>query len=310
MPVAGPPAPSPGSGTTTVSALIEETRRLVYGTSRLAINRVLSTGAGLLDTDTTVTLDFDLQGAVKGSIIAIDNELFFVLDSTAATKQLTVIRGYLGTTPVVHAAGAIVEVNPRFPRPYIKRALQQEINSWGSRLFKVTSVNIPFSSLSRIYDLGIVDYLSVLDVRLSPAPGRTTRPRAYGWAVIPDQDTSNFASGTALELLGNYPTSGTARVKVSQKFDVGVWDDTTVVENLGLTSSMTDIPPIGAAWRLMSAKEVGRTDMTAQPEPRKAEEVPAGHMASVAAQLKKLRDDRIEEERWTLMQRYPLRGVA
>jgi hypothetical protein len=100
------------------------------------------------------------------------------------------------------------------------------------------------------------------------------------------------------------------RIKAAVEFDVSSWSDTTDVEVLGLTTSMASIPPVGAAWRLMSAKEVGRTNLTAQPEPRKAEEVPAGHMASVAQQLKKLRDDLIDEERWTLMNRYPLKGVA
>lgn len=306
MPVVGPPIIGPVSELT-VSDLVEETRRLIYGTTRSALNRL---AAGITDTDTTLTLEFDVQGAVRGSLIDIDDELIWVIDSNASTKQLTIIRGYLGTIPTAHDAAAIVDVNPRFPRSYIKRSLQQEIASWGSKLFKVSPINISISQTTRIYDLGVEDYLSVLDVRLSPYSGRTTRSNAYRWTVLRELDTADFASGSAIQLLGSYPTSGVARVKIAQRFDVSEWENDTSIGDIGLTSSMEDIPPIGAAWRLMSAKEVGRTDMTSQPEPRKSEEVPAGHIASVAAQLKKLRDDRIEEERWTLMQRYPLRGVA
>lgn len=296
---------------TTVAQLVEETRRLLYGTSRLSLNRVPASGGGILAGDTQLTFEFDLQDITRGALISVDDELMWVISSNPPLKQATVVRGYLGTTAVGHTAGSLVEVNPRFPRTYIKRALQQEIDSWGPQLFKVVAANISFSSTTRIYDLGTSNFINVIDVKLSAYKGRTTRSNPYRWSILRDMDTTEFASGTAIELLGNYPPTGTMRIKYSVEFDVyTTWTDTTDVEALGLSTSMCAIPPYGAAWRLMSAKEVGRTNLTAQPEPRKAEEVPAGHLASVAAQLKKLRDDLIEEERWTLMNRYPLRGVA
>ena len=294
---------------TLVSQLIEDTRRHLYGTSRLSLNRLAA--GNINDTVTTITIEFDVKDIVRGALISIDDELMWVIDSNPAAKTATVIRGYLGTTAAAHNLGSIIEVNPRFPRPYIKRALQQEIDSWGTKLFKVVTANIPFTNSTRIYDLvGLTNFIYIFDARMSSYVGRTTRANPYRWTVLRDMDVAEFPSGSAIELLGDYPNSGTLRVKAAIEFDVSTWTDNTDVESLGLASSMTDIPPIGAAWRLMSAKEVGRTNLTAQPEPRKAEEVPAGHIASVAAQLKKLRDDRIDEERWTLMQRYPLKGVA
>ncbi len=295
---------------TTVAQLIEETKRLLYGSSRLSLNRLPASGSGMLSGDTIITAEFDLLDMTRGALISIDDELMWVISTNAPLKQATVVRGHLGTTATSHAAGALIEVNPRFPRVYIKRSLQQEIDSWGTRLFKVATANISFSSSTRIYDLGVTNYIGVIDVRLSAYTGRTTKSNPYRWSVLRDLDTAEFASGSAIELLGGYPTSGTMRVKLAQKFDVSSWTDATDVESLGLTTAMCAIPPVGAAWRLMSAKEVGRTNLTAQPEPRKAEEVPAGHMASVAQQLKTLRDNLIDEERWTLMNRYPLKGVA
>lgn len=293
---------------TLVSDLIEDTKRLLYGAGRLLLNRVPSPGIGI--SDSTITTEFDLNDITRGSLVSIDDEIMYVMSATAASKQAVVIRGFLGTAAAVHATGAFIEVNPRFPRQYIKEALQREIDSWGSRLYKVTTQPIAFSTMTRIYDLGVTNFINVIGIQLSAYTGRTSRSRAYRWQVLRDEDTSLYASGTAIELLGEFPTSGTMRVKLSQKFDVSTWTDATDVESLGLASSMVDIPPIGAAWRLMSTKEIQRTNLTAQPEPRLAAEVPAGHTASVGAQLKKLRDDRIEEERWTLQERYPARGVA
>lgn len=292
---------------TLVSQLIEETKRHLYGSHRMTMNRL---AAGIGASDTTLTLEFDVNDAVRGALLSIDDEIMFVLNSSPSSKIVTLVRGFLGTTAAVHALGALVEVNPRFPRIYIKRALQQEIDSWGTRLFRVSASNISISSTTRIYDLGVTNFIDVISVDLTPYTGRTTRSNPYRWTISRDLDTSVFASGAAIELLGDYPASAIARVRYAQKFDVSSWTDATDVEVLGLSTSMVDIPPIGAAWRLMSAKEVGRTNLQAQPEPRRSEEVPAGHMASVAAQLKKLRDDRIEEERWTLMNRYPIKGVA
>lgn len=292
---------------TTVSQLIEETRRLLYGSTRMSQNRLA--GSGMTNVATNLTLEFDIQDAVRGSILSVDDELMWVISSDPSSKIVNVMRGQMGTTAAAHSVGALVEVNPRFPRTYVKRALQQEIDSWGTRLFKVTSSNISLLGTTRIYDLGVSNFIGVVGVTLSPYTGKTTRSNAQRWTVLRDLDTADFPSGAAIELLSNYPAPGIARVRVAQKFDVSTWADATDVETLGLSTSMTDIPPLGAAWRLMSTKEVGRTNLQAQPEPRRAEEVPAGHMASVAAQLKKLRDDRIDEERWTLMNRYPLKGT-
>lgn len=293
---------------TLVSTLIEDTKRLLYGAGRLSLNRIPS--PGIDNSQTTVAMEFELLDIVRGSLISIDDEIMYVISAMPSSKQAVVMRGFLGTTAATHATAAFVEVNARFPRQYIKRALQREVDSWGGRLFKVTTQPIDFTSTTRIYDLGVSNFINVLSIQLSAYSGRTTRSAAYRWQVLRDEDTSLFPSGTAIELLGGYPQNGTMRVKLSQKFDVTTWDDATDVESLGLASSMVDIPPIGAAWRLMSTKEIQRTNLTAQPEPRLASEVPAGHIASVGAQLKKLRDDRIEEERWTLQERYPVRGVA
>lgn len=293
---------------TTVTQLVEETKRLLYGAGRMTLNR---TAGAVGSADTTVTCEFDLNDAARNSFISIDDEIMYVLSANVSAKQLTVIRGYLGTTAATHALGALIEVNARFPRVYIKRALQQEIDSWGTRLYKVTASNISFDSTTRIYDLGISNFIAIIDARVSPYPGRTTRSNPYRWTVLRDQDTTVFPSGSAFEFLGDTPPTGVVRIKAAQKFDVSTWADNTDVEaTIGLTTAMCAIPPVGAAWRLMSAKEIGRTNLQAQPEPRRAEESPAGHAASVAAQLKKLRDDLIDEERWTLMNRYPLKGVA
>jgi len=307
MPVVGPPT-SPGGEGTTVSDLIEETKRLLYGSGRQSINRLPA--GGINSEQDVITMELDLNDIVRGALLSVENELMYVISAAPASKQVTVMRGYMGTEAVEHAQDVYVEVNPRFPRIYIKDALRREIDSWGSRLFKVTSTNIALSVTTRSYDLGISDFLAVLSVRFSPYIGRTTHSNVLRWHLLTDQDTVDFPSGAAIELLGEYPNTGSMRVTLAQKFDVSVWDDNTVVESIGLRSSMIDIPPIGAAWRLMATKEIARTSMVAQPEPRRSEEVPAGHIASVGAQLKKLRDDRIEEERWTLLQTYPLRGVA
>ena len=162
MPVLVPSSPA----SSLVSDLVEQTRRLVYGSSRLELN----TPAEDVDEDeTSILLTYDLQGVVRGNLISVNNEIMYVLDAVPNTKTITVRRAYYGTAVAAHASADLVEVNPRFPRAYISDALKREIDTWAPRLYKVEAANVSISSTGRAYDLsGLTPFLRVIDVRSSP----------------------------------------------------------------------------------------------------------------------------------------------
>lgn len=289
---------------TTVAEVIEDTRRHLYGASRVELNKL---DGNITDVASTLILEFDLKAAVRGSYICIDDEIMYVFDATIATKTLTVQRGYLGTIPAAHLDNALVEVNSRFPREFIKEALKREINSYGPRLFRVTAHDITITTNTLSYDMPTSDYFQVIDVR-GKFTAETRRPLYNGFSVARDMPVADFPSGSALLL--DYETSvgSTLRVRLARPFNTSEFLDTTDLEaTVGMAGTMVDIPSLGAAWRLLATREIPRTNMAAQPEPRHHEEVPPGHIASVAQQLKRIRDERISEEQFLLREKYPNR---
>jgi hypothetical protein len=79
----------------------------------------------------------------------------------------------------------------------------------------------------------------------------------------------------------------------------------TDVTTTGLASTAWDIPPIGAAARLLMGRESRRSSVDAAPESRQASEVPPGTARSAAQGLMALRNQRIKEEASRLKARHP-----
>jgi len=75
-----------------------------------------------------------------------------------------------------------------------------------------------------------------------------------------------------------------------------------------LSSPMEDCLRYGAAWRMMSHREVKRTFTEGQGEPRNAEETPPGHITQIAEQMRRMRNERMAEEARRLAAEYPWRN--
>lgn len=288
----------------TVNDLIERTRRHLFGFHRSQIDRLDTT---IDDDDTEVVLEFNTQGLGSGALLSIDDELMFVWSVNPTTKTATIERGYLGTEADDHTAGAIIDVNPRFPRVAIREELRREISSWPPSLFSVETLELDGSSTDRGLDLdGADELLHVLRVVRSPRTSETS------WFPIDfrlerNLDQSDYPSGSALFFDKPFEKSVFLRVSVAVPFSTSTFDDTTTLGYLGIDDHLADIPVLGATWRLLATREIKRTMTEVQGEPRDAAEVPPGHIIQTAAQLKKLRDERIGDESRRLQHQWPTR---
>lgn len=283
--------------------LVNEARLLLQAGSRPELNRL----SGAVDASTTtMTVEFATAGITRGSILAVDLELVYVW--AVSSQNLTVRRGHLGSTAAAHADDALVEVNPHTSDFAVFRAINQEIASFSSPvhgLYRIGTVNLPYSPVRSGYDLtGITDIIDVLAVE---AKGYLAgdRARINRWRLIRDQDTADFGSGTALYLYeGAVPGRD---IEVTYKAPFATM--TTLADDVegvtGMTASMLDIPPLGAAARLVATREVRRASTDAQPEPRSAADVPPGTSRQAAAGLLALRNQRLREEATRLQATYP-----
>lgn len=292
---------------TLASDLIASTKRHLYSGARDERDVLNGTINSSVTSLTTTNASGGLQ---TGAIIEIDLEQMYV--SFASGNTITVVRGQEGTTATSHTSGAIVWVNPRFPKFNILQELNNELASLSSPtngLYKIGTLDLTWSGSTVGYDLSsVTDILDVLDV--------AWKDYAFSnWVDVPpgqyelerNLSTSEFPSGNALIFRSAAVVPGrTVRVRYKAPFTAltNLTDDVQSVA--GLPASANDIPPLGAAARLAGPGEVRRTFLDGLADPRSDEDVPAGARLNAASWLLARREKRVGEEAARLARRFPV----
>lgn len=257
----------------------------------------------------TIAVSFDLRGVKPGSVLRIDNESLYVWD--VASQTAVVERGWDNTTAVAHAVGAVVEINPRFHNDEITDALLDDVRAWPETIFRVVTLQADIGATERAINLP-VQATTVLRVL------RAQRDQPTGtYATLPDLDVrldrsqpvGSFASGNSIVLqtpeLGR---AATLYITLAVKFNLSTWTDATDVEStVGLSTSLLDIPPLGAAARLLGAAEAARSDPAAI-GPQEAADVPATATSKVADWYWGMWRRRLSDEEARLGELYGVRG--
>jgi hypothetical protein len=253
-------------------------------------------------------------GAVQsGAILGIDLEMFLVTGVTSG-GAVSVIGGYEGSTEANHAEGALVYVNPRFSLFDIGVAVNDDLldlSSPTNGLGQILFIDQTFNPTYMGYDLGSQfngASSKVLEVSYQIAPPVRTYPlvRRGQYAVRRNMNQpAVFPSGNAVIIYESAYPGLPIHVQFLSPFNplVNLDDDLTTVA--GLPSTMYDLPDLGAALRLMDPREVKRNFYEAQPDPRKAVEIPPQAVANSSAKLEMRRTMRINAEADRIMSVYP-----
>jgi len=288
---------------TTTAVVIDRTlRQLLSGTVE-ARNKLTTT---LTSSGTSVVVDYPLEGLRSGQVCEIDSELMYIWATDVATKTLTVQRGFNNTTAAAHTAGAVITINPRFPRAQILEAVNDELSDLSSPmhgLFQVKTLNIDYNGSDAMIDLtnvtSIIDLLTV-SVRYMT----DDYPIARKIRLIRDLPTDDFPSGFALRFdQAVFP--GRLRVVYKAAYTAAATEATDINSGCGVQETVTDIVALGAQIRLMSPREVKRNFTESQGDTRRAEEVSMGAVANSTTSLIRLRRDRIQAEAARLARAYP-----
>lgn len=294
---------------TITADLIQETRTHLQASMRDELNRL---NGSMTNSTTSAVVEFAQGGIQRGSILGVELEVMYVWSFN--TQTATVQRGFMGSTAATHADDTLVYVNPRWTDFQILRALNAELASYSSPrngLYRVRTVDLTYSSSAQEYDLtSVTDLVSVLGVT-SSMPGVTDWYPVSSWSLSRDLPTTTFPSGKALSIYTPVTPGRMVRVVYGAPFVslATLADDVAAVSFLPATAH--DIPPLGAAARLLAGREAARAQIDAQPESRKAEEVQAGANRGAAGGLLALRDMRLREEAARLRVAYPhMRRVA
>lgn len=287
----------------TGTAVINRTlRQLLSGTveqrNKLAANLTLSA--------TTVTVTYDVAGLRAGSVFEIDTEMFYVWDVNSGSKTLTVERGFNGTTAATHTAGAVITVNPRFPRAQILEALNDELADLSSPmhgLFQVVSFDLDYNGHDEYVNLPPVEnILDVLSVHVRITSDDYQQIRKY--RLVRDLPTDDFSSGFAVRMEQDVP-NGRMRIVYKAPFTALTSESQNLTNYAGLPATCEDIVNLGVQIRMIAPRETKRNFTESQGDPRRAEEVGAGAVANSVTNLIRMRRDRITAESARLKRQYP-----
>lgn len=289
----------------TVGQKVQEVRRVLLGTHRPEYNVLTST---ITSTTDSLTVTHGATAIARGSYLGIDNEVCYVW--SRSNQTVTVQRGMLGTTAAAHTAGALVEVDPRFPNGLILDEMKAEIASWPRAIYQVDSDDLSLGSGDTAVDFGPTGLIDILRIYRQPVSSTDDRWPDLAFSYKRNLPTADFSTGGAifLDRSGSSSESFDITVVYSKKFTTSTFVDATDLQaTVGLSESLEDALKYGTAWRLLAGREVKRTFTEGQGEPRNSDEVPPGHMASVAQQMRQLRNERLADEAKRLAGMHPWR---
>lgn len=296
---------------TAAQRLVDETRRLLLGgvneqRNVLASNYVAASG--------TVVLTYPVTNIKAGQSVSVGLNTMYVLAVNEGTKTLTVQAGQDGSTDANAASGATLRVRPRFPDFDILTALNDDLRDLSSPLnglFRMRTVDATFAGNTVGYDLtGVTDLIDIHSVRYAMTGSLGYAPRMHrtDWRLERNNDTDDFASGLRLEVF----RGGQPGQPITVTYKAPFTSLTTLADNVetvtGLPATGIDLPPMGAALRLVVGREIKRSFTETQGDTRRAEEVPAGAAQASWRGLAALRDRRIQAEAARLQAQYGVLG--
>jgi hypothetical protein len=239
-------------------------------------------------------------------LVEIDDELIWVqsLDQSSATVTTAPQgRGWMGTTAVNHAAGAVVRNNPKWPRAVIKRAMNDIIKSTYPDLFAVKSTTFTFQAAMFNYGLPS-DVADILDVTWDLIGPTKRWPRIQRWRYVSTANTGAFASGKSIEILDSIVPGRTVQVTYTTQ-PTGLTAGGDEFSVTGLPSTAEDVVMYGACHRLSGYLDIPRLQIQNVEGNQRSQLVPAGAAASAAKYFYALYQERLAQEREILLSRYP-----
>lgn len=271
-------------------------------------DRVNVLSASIDDNPLTVSINFlhEPKGIAEGTHLSIGLEDMYVVSASGSTA--TVIRAYNGTTISAHTTGDLIRINPQFTDFRIGRNLNRCLESLsGDGLFRILDAEFTYSPAVRGYNLSLPNLLRVWRVRYDyPGPQRdwpVLLPQEY--TIDQNPDEGDFPGGVQIVLKdGGYPGRS---VRVSYKAQFGTLTSLsdTLETTAGLHSTAHEIPAMGAAFRCLTGREIKRSFLTRQPEPRRQQEVPPGSANQSMRPLVEAYYEAIDREVRVLHTRYP-----
>jgi hypothetical protein len=291
---------------TTIQDMVNDVRRMVYGTLTDQINLAeISASAG----STTLQLELGVKGIQTGSMLSSGLNVWFVKGINEPNREVYVIPGYGGAPIDPVGAGDIIYIRPRMTDWYAFNAINDELrrlSSTSQGLFKVGQWQTLSDPIYQTYDVPSQAQNMTRLVRVRFRwPGTTDL-----YSDLPTSAWRWMAEDNRVQLLRNIPSGVQVQFVYQAPFSQAQSLADDPVEDCGLSESMLDIPPLGAAVSLLRTTEARRNQVQTQGDARRASEIPATANSAAADKLEREYRDRVDGEYARLMARLPIfKGV-
>lgn len=258
---------------------------------------------------TTLTFKYPLEGIRAGSRLSLGTNTFYVWSVNGLTAEVSA--GEDASTDASAPIGSLVRVAPRFTDDEIWKQLANDLadlSSPANGLFAINDVDLTYNATINGYDLGPVadQLLSIYEVKyLTPGPQLDNpRIKTNGYRLNRNAISTQFPSGISMQMFEPAYPGYNVRVVYRSGF---VMPSTPLanVSSTGLLQSAYDLPPIGAAIRLMEGREIKRNFTEGQGDTRRAGETPPGAILQSSRGLMQMRASRITAEAAKLEALYP-----
>lgn len=285
---------------TTIAAMCTATRRLL---SQNLNDELVFLAEQYTPGDSTIALRSTTRRLGPGSTLSWGDNTFYVISVGTTSASVEVVNGYDGAPSAVAESGTPLRVNPRFT----DYTLFENVAS------VIASLSSPSNGLYGVYTQTVngmvgdgyypvpdeIDSLVLSVLSVMSRAGSTNdwlRNGDYTVSLRGSKHVRMFS-----EALQHQITYALRFIRPQTFGDDAILD-------CGLTESMLDIPPLGAAAMLMQGQEARRANQRAQGDPRRAEDVPMTAAVTSARELYRMFRDRIDEEHATLIKTNPYTG--
>ena len=242
-----------------------------------------------------------------GMELSVGLEIMYVTGWTTSSNSGTVVRGFRGSVPATHAATSMVTINPKFSLFTVATAINEEIAalSGDAGLYAVKTITITYNPAFIGYNFAApTGYIEVLGARYKIAPPTHNYPPLHISAVLPNMTDPTYPTHFAIIFYESAWPGLPIHVWCKCAFTTLTALTQTVTSISGVPVTALDIPPIGAAIRLVSGREIKRNFIESQPDPRKATEIPPGSIINSVKGLQMIYTRRVNDERGRLNRLY------
>lgn len=280
--------------TSTLTNIVDETLFVLSGYTALQ-DQATSLTNNIASGDLVFTTNGNVQ--LSKGLVEIDDELIWVDSWDKITNMATVApygRGYRGTTPTSHTAGARITLAPTFPRSQVERSISATIDALYPDLFGIGTTTFSFSPAVNTYAIpaDVIDVIAVAWQTVGPSKE---------WIPVKDfrldlvADPTTWATGKTITLYSPIVAGRTVSIRYTNKPPVLV-NLTDVFETVtGLPSSCREVVVLGTAYRVATYLDLGRIS-TVGPDAAAVGgqgSNPVGTGANISRMLKQMYQDRL-----------------